>query len=266
MPRVRAKPWTLYEEAFGLNNVKKISWGLAGFITCNFSMMVFIMGRFGRSRHIDDVNSTEFMFPWWKKWVAWITGDDEWCAIAAAGGDTEYPKMGGGRVFYGSDIERMREQEAERKRKSPEELEEEARQYDRQLSAMRGRENLQRINRDMMPRWYADESTLQRPAVLGNTPNPMMGPAGLGFAPGAAGNGPVLGAMSGSFGRGTHMMGMPGEAPQVPLGAPNMAMNGFQSGLGSGAARTPVGMSDSMLAPLFGPQPPPTSVYSPVPR
>ena len=35
MPRVRVKPWTLYEEALGLKNCKRVSWGLSGVVLGN---------------------------------------------------------------------------------------------------------------------------------------------------------------------------------------------------------------------------------------
>ncbi len=54
MPRVRVKPWTLYEEAVGLANCRRISYGLSGLILGNFVVMVLIAANFTKSKHMDD--------------------------------------------------------------------------------------------------------------------------------------------------------------------------------------------------------------------
>lgn len=45
------KPWTLYEEALGLKNCKRVSWGLSGVVLGNLVAMTLIAANFSRSRH-----------------------------------------------------------------------------------------------------------------------------------------------------------------------------------------------------------------------
>ena len=52
MPRVRYRAWTLYEEALGLANVKKVAWGGFGLLAFNIGIMMSMWGSFGgQSRH-----------------------------------------------------------------------------------------------------------------------------------------------------------------------------------------------------------------------
>ena len=53
MPRVRYKPWTLYEETFGLKGVKKITGSILTMMTMNSLLMLMLYTKYGKSRHID---------------------------------------------------------------------------------------------------------------------------------------------------------------------------------------------------------------------
>ena len=53
MPRVRYKPWMLYEEAVGLKGAKRLAGLGFGFLGFNIGVMVIMWGAFaGSSRHV----------------------------------------------------------------------------------------------------------------------------------------------------------------------------------------------------------------------
>ena len=60
MPRVRYKPWTLYEETFGLKGVKKITGSILTMMTMNSLLMLMLYTKYGKSRHIDGTPEDDF--------------------------------------------------------------------------------------------------------------------------------------------------------------------------------------------------------------
>ena len=53
MPRVRYRPWTLYEEAVGLKGARRIAWAGWAFLGFNISLMMSMLASFGAtSRHL----------------------------------------------------------------------------------------------------------------------------------------------------------------------------------------------------------------------
>jgi hypothetical protein len=54
MPRVRVRPWTMYEEAVGLKKARVFARIAAGVTFFNITVGFILAGKFGKSRHVDD--------------------------------------------------------------------------------------------------------------------------------------------------------------------------------------------------------------------